>query len=375
MRYFIVVGEASADLHASHLITALKELDEEATFAFMGGDLMAAAAGQPPIAHYRDVAFMGILPVLRHLGQINRTAKRVQQALLDFSPDVVIPVDFAGFNYQYILPFVKKHLSCPIHYYIAPKLWAWKPWRIKALRKYVDCLLCILPFEQEYFSSRGVQSYYVGNPCVEATLDASDEQVPLGQQIALLAGSRKQELASNLPIMLRSVQEWQSKGYKIAIAGAPGLTPADYAPYLKEYPDVELRFDDTYNIVRGSKVALVTSGTATLETALLGTPQIVLYRMGGQRIARWVFDHLFSVKYISLVNLILGREAVPELIGAEVEPKTIGRELRGLLESTKAYELQLSAIQTLKERLGSGSSSQQAAEIIVQQLALRQTAP
>lgn len=369
MRYFIIVGEASADLHASRLVEALKARDAEASFAFMGGDLMQRATGVAPIVHYRDVAFMGIIPVLLNLGKIRRAAKLVQQAMLDFCPDVVIPVDFAGFNLQYILPFAKKYLSCPIHYYIAPKLWAWKAWRIKALRRYVDLLLCILPFEEDYFGSRGVETVYVGNPCVDATLDASCERVCLEQQIALLAGSRKQELASNLPIMLGSIRVWQERGYKVVIAGAPGLTIEDYVPYLKDYPDVRLRFGDTYTIVRESRVALVTSGTATLETALLGTPQIVLYRMGGQRIARWAFDTFFAAPYFSLVNLILGKPAVPELIGAEVNADRIGRELELLLaENSPAYQSQLKDIALLRQTLGQERTSLLAAEAITKAL-------
>lgn len=370
MRYFIVVGEASADLHASRLMQALAEQDAEASFAFMGGDLMAKVAGCAPIAHYRDVAFMGIGPVLRNLGTISRIAKQVQEAIMHFAPDVVIPVDFAGFNIRYILPFVKKHLSCPIIYYIAPKLWAWQEWRITKLRKWVDHLLVILPFETEYFSSRGVATTYVGNPCIDATADVrclSPERQP---QIALLPGSRQQELKSNLPMMLQAVRPFASS-HSIAIAGAPGLSEAYYTPYLRDYPELNARlhFGRTYHLVAESDVALVTSGTATLETALLGTPQVVLYRMGGYRLARWVFDHLFSVPYISLVNLILGRGAIPELIGHEVNTHNIRIQLRALLSNeTTDREKQLKAIQDLRLVLGSEPASPRAAHTIIQLL-------
>lgn len=367
MRYFLVVGEASADLHASRLIQALKEQDREARFAYMGGDLMAQVVGEEPIAHYRDVAFMGIIPVLRNLSTIRKVAKQVQKAMLDFRPDVVIPVDFAGFNFEYILPFVKKHLSCPIYYYIAPKLWAWKPWRIKTLRRYVDLLLCILPFETEYFGQKGLKAVYVGNPCVDATLDTCGLSIQPKQQIAILAGSRRQELASNLAVMLKSTEEYSPR-YSIVVAGAPGLGEEDYASYLEAYPHVQLRFDSTYTIVRESMVALVTSGTATLETALLGTPEVVLYRMGGQRLARWVFDHLFSVPYISLVNLILGREAVPELIGAEVNCRNITRHLKQLLTDSQERKEQLQAITELRKTLGQERTSILAAQEIIKQI-------
>ncbi len=369
MRYFLVVGEASADLHASRLIARISELDSEARFAFMGGDLMAQAAGRSPLVHYREVAFMGLGPVLRNLGAIRKAGRQVQEALLAFAPDVVIPVDFAGFNYQYILPFVKRHLpTAYVAYYIAPKLWAWKPWRIRQLRRYVDRLLVILPFEAEYFSERGVPTTYVGNPCVDATLDMWTSSVAPRAQIALLPGSRRQELRSNLPLMLEAVQSCCHR-YRIVIAGAPGLEPSDYAPYLEGRQGVEVVFGQTYQLVQESRAALVTSGTATLEVALLGTPQIVLYRMGGQRVARWVFDHLFPIKYISLVNLILGRGAVVELIGHEVSSSNIAQRLAPLLEDGHTRSEQLAITQELRDSLGEERTSDLAAREILDGLA------
>lgn len=327
---------------------------------------MAEAAETSPLVHYRDVAFMGILPVLRHLSTIRRAGRRIQQAMLEFRPDVVIPVDFAGFNFEYILPFVRRHLpDTRLVYYIAPKLWAWKSWRIRTLRRYVDELLVILPFEQEYFSGRGVKTTFVGNPCVDATRAIRSEAVAPREQIALLAGSRRQELASNLTTMLRAVAPLGDR-YHIVIAGAPGLTLADYAPYLDgQAAAVELRFADTYRIVAESRAALVTSGTATLEVALIGTPEVVLYRMGGQRLARWVFDTLFRVPYISLVNLILGRAAVPELIGHEVSPERVYRTLLPLLEDGAVRQAQLESIEALRAALGSESTSRLAARAIL----------
>lgn len=358
MRYFIIVGEASADLHASRLVEELKRRDCEASFAFMGGDLLALATGKEPIVHYRDVAFMGIIPVLRNLFMIKGAAEKVQKALLEFNPDVVIPVDFASFNFRYILPFVKKHLSCPIYYYIAPKLWAWKKWRIKTLRSYVDLLLCILPFEEKYFAQRGVKAVYVGNPCVDATLVARSIQRERSKQIAILPGSRRQELKSNLPVMLSSVRDYSREGYTVIVAGAPGLTIEDYIPYLGYCEGVQVVFSRTYELVQESMVALVTSGTATLETALLGTPQIVLYRIGGQRIARWVFNRFFTIPYISLVNIILGKCIVPELIGSEVNVERVQSELKNILdESSSEHLLQLEGMNKLRETLGEQRTS------------------
>ena len=364
MRYFIIVGEASADLHASRLVEAIKLRDAEASFAFMGGDLLAEVTGEKPIVHYRDVAFMGLIPVLMNYSKIKSAANRVQRAMLDFKPDVVIPVDYAGFNLRYILPFVKKHLSAKLIYYIPPKLWAWKAGRIKTLRKYVDLLLCILPFEEQYFSERGVNSCYVGNPCVDATLDYYIQgEGARKEQIAILPGSRKQELKSNLALMLESVRPYTDK-YHIVVAGAPGLNKEDYQPYMSDYEHVEVVFGNTYNLVSTSKLALVTSGTATLETALLGTPEIVFYRMGGQRIARWVFETFFSVPFISLVNLILGRALVPELIGSEVNVSRIRQEIDTLLD-TSNYAKQIEGIGELRNTLGQERTGKLASEAIL----------
>lgn len=371
MRYFLIVGEASADLHASRLMRALKARDPEAEFMFMGGDLMAEEAGRLPLVHYREVAFMGIIPVLRNLGTIRRAAREVQQAMRSYRPDVVIPVDYAGFNMRYILPFVRRELSCPTIYYIAPKLWAWKRWRIYRLVRNTDLLLCILPFETAFFGQYGLPCVYVGNPCVEATLQERQARqagaLANRPQIALLCGSRRQELGANLPQMLLATSRYRAS-HHIVIAGAPGLAAQDYESYLSDYPDVELSFGSTYRIVSKSEAALVTSGTATLETALLGTPQIVCYRMGGQRILRWLWKHIFSVPYISLVNLILGREAVPELIGAEVEGERIAQELDLILPGGALRSAQLSSIEELRQRLGLDRTGELAAEAILSYL-------
>lgn len=369
MRYFIVVGEASGDLHASNLMRALRSCDADAEFLFVGGDLMAEASGQAPIVHYRDLAFMGFIPVLRNLGTIRRSARLVQQAMRSFAPDVVIPVDYAGFNMRYVLPFVAEHLACPLVYYIAPKLWAWKRWRIRPLARHTNLLLCILPFEQTFFAPYGVPSQYVGNPCVDATMPMRQRReqglVEQKRQIAILAGSRQQELRANLPQMLATAAEF-AEGYEIVVAGAPGLTAEAYAPYLSAYPKVALRFGDTYQIVAESEAALVTSGTATLEVALLGTPQVVCYRMGGHPWLRWMWDHLFSVPYISLVNLILERGAVPELIGSEVCPKRLVPALASVLEGGAERANQLRSVQELRQRLGDEPASLRAARAIMQ---------
>ncbi|MDO4691550.1 MAG: lipid-A-disaccharide synthase [Porphyromonadaceae bacterium] len=370
MRYFLVVGEASGDLHASRLMRSIKALDPTADFMFVGGDLMAVEAGRPPLVHYRELAFMGFIPVLRNLDKINNSGYLVQELMRAYNPDVVIPVDYAGFNLRYILPFAKQHLDCPVVYYIAPKLWAWKKWRIHRLTRYTDLLLCILPFEQAFFERYGLKTLYVGNPCVDATLALREQQVSTPctrKQIALLSGSRRQELKANLPTMLKATEALE-EDYKIVVAGAPGLEPADYAPYLAQHSKVELRFGVTYSIISESEAALVTSGTATLETALLGTPQIVCYRMGGLKISRWIWKTFFSVPYISLVNLILGREAVPELIGAEVEPSHIYHKLKNILRGGSERSKQLESIDELRLKLGKDSASEQAARALIAEI-------
>lgn len=365
MRYFLIVGEASGDLHASNLVKAIRLRDVEASFAFMGGDLLkVATGGVEPITHYREVAFMGLWPVIKNLGTIRKVAKRVQESLLAFQPDVVIPVDFSSFNLRYVLPFVRKHLDCPVCYYIAPKLWAWREWRTVKLKKYVDRLLCILPFEEEYFCSRGIPSTYVGNPCVDAIQEFDTQTIVPKQQIVILPGSRRQEIKSNLPVILRSIKPYE-EDYTIIIAGAPGLTKEDYSPCLNDYSKVELKFGETYKLVKESRVALVTSGTATLETALLGTPQVVFYRMGGQRFVRWVFDKFFSSPFISLVNLILGRSVIPELMGSEVSVPNIRVQLAELLPDTVYRQAQLCSIMELKQLLGDKQSSALVAEAVL----------
>lgn len=373
MRYFLVVGEASGDLHASRLMRSIKALDPKADFMFVGGDLMAEVAERLPLVHYRELAFMGFIPVLRNLDKISSSGYLVQEMMRAYNPDAVIPVDYAGFNLRYILPFAKEHLDCPIVYYIAPKLWAWKKWRIHRLARYTDLLLCILPFEQEFFGRYGMRAQYVGNPCVDATLPIREQQAALPsthRQIAILSGSRKQELAANLPTMLAATK-LLACSYKVIVAGAPGLEASDYAPYLADYPEVELRFGATYSIVAQSEAALVTSGTATLETALLGTPQIVCYRMGGLKISRWAWKTFFSVPYISLVNLILGREAVPELIGSEVEPLGIYHRLKAILEGGSERSQQLDSINELRHKLGKASTSDLAAQVVIAEISSR----
>ena len=366
MRYFLVVGEASGDLHASALIRALKARDAEASFAFMGGDKMQEASGVRPIVHFSSVAFMGFVNVVKNLRTITRIGKQVQEAILAFKPDVVIPVDFADFNLRFILPFTKKNLpETKVIYYILPKLWAWRSSRIKKLRRWVDHGLCILPFEEAYFSSRSLPVTYVGNPCTDAHLSyltSHPEEVHRNRLIVLVPGSRKAELKNNLPTMLRVAKEFHAKGWQSIIAGAPGLTNEDYTPYRMGYEEIPLTFGDTYGLMRRASLALVTSGTATLETALWHTPMVVCYRMGGSSLVRWLFKHFFSVHFFSLVNLILDREAVPELLGDQMNDEKLRTHITQLLDEDSSERTnQLNAFAQIDELMGQEEAADRAA--------------
>lgn len=375
MKYFLIVGEASGDLHAGNLIKSIKRLDRDASFAFMGGDKMQEASGTKALVHYRDMAFMGLIPVLKSICYINKVGKKLQKAILDFQPDVVIPVDYASFSMKYILPFVKENTNAKIVYFIAPKLWAWKSWRIKTLKKYVDLMLCILPFEEKFFLDRGLNAKYIGNPTVDAiresgyqlSLDFDSISLNVNKQIALLAGSRKEEIKDNLDIMCRAVEKY-SQDAKIVLAAAPSIDKSFYQKYLDKYPFLNIVFDETYKTLSKSTLSIVTSGTATLETALIGCPQLVVYRMGGNPLLRFFFDKLFSTKYFSLVNIILDKALVKELLGGEVSVKNIDKELQELLYSSKRRKEILEGYSLLRNTLGNDNSLDKAAQYLISQI-------
>ena len=349
MRYFLVAGEASGDLHAGELISALRELDPEAKFAFMGGEAMAKAAGTSPILHYKKIAYMGFGPVIRNYRSIRHAAKEIQRTMLRFAPDRVIAIDSSGFNLRYILSFAYKALpEAKRFYYIAPKVWAWKVERVKQLRKYCHEVLSILPFEEAFFLNHNIPCTYVGNPTVEelAPYCSTDghigsnnqHQLPISEKrplIALLPGSRKQEIRRNLKLMTEVATSFTD--YHFVIAAAPGIEESFYTPYLTNH--VSIVRNSTYALLAASKAALVTSGTATLETALIGIPQVVIYRINGQRILNFLFDKLIKVPYISLVNLIAGREVVTELLAADATVQRIRKELTKILQPAHAEEI------------------------------------
>ncbi|MGM9845651.1 MAG: lipid-A-disaccharide synthase [Muribaculaceae bacterium] len=376
MHYYIIAGEASGDLHAAALITELRRLDSEARFTFMGGDMMAAAAGCAPVVHYRDMAYMGFSEVLRHLGRIRANLATARRTLLDARPDALIAVDYPSFNLK--VAATARKAGIPVYYYISPKVWAWKQWRVKTIRRLVDKVLCILPFEEEFYRQRGVEAEYVGNPSVEevdATLAAlgpveAAATVPWRSerpQIVLLPGSRHGEIRCNLPVMEAAVARFPQ--YRVTVAGAPGIEPE----YYKAYTRRPVVFGRTYDLLRRARAALVTSGTATLEAALIGVPQVVMYRSNGSRVAYELMRRLLHVEYVSLPNLIVGEEIIPELLLHDCSPDTVACCLGRITADGSAREAMLDGYRRLRSTLGTTQAAPTAAAAIIAALRRRQS--
>lgn len=375
MKYFLIAGEASGDLHASNLMAALKEKDSEADFRFFGGDLMQAVGGTL-VKHYKEMAFMGFIPVLLNLRTILNNMKTCQEDIRKYQPDVVILIDYPGFNLK-IAKFVKTVLHLPVYYYISPKIWAWKQYRIKDFRRYVDRMFCILPFETEFFRKLDYSVDYVGNPSVDSVAQykekqatrpdtfMADEGLPDKPILALLAGSRRQEIKDNLPTMLEVAAAYPD--YQPVIAGAPGLEPEYYKQYIGNHP-AKIVFGKTYDLLQHSRAALVTSGTATLETSLFRVPQVVCYYVVAGPLASFIFRNFFHTKYISLVNLIAGREVVQELFGARFSYQQIHDELGKILHDTAYRQQMLDGYDEIIQMLGKPGASQRTAELIYQSL-------
>ena len=375
MKYFLIAGEASGDQHASNLMAALKEKDPEADFRFFGGDLMQAVGGTL-VKHYKEMAFMGFIPVLLNLRTILNNMKTCQEDIRKYQPDVVILIDYPGFNLK-IAKFVKTVLHLPVYYYISPKIWAWKQYRIKDFRRYVDRMFCILPFETEFFRKLDYSVDYVGNPSVDSVAQnkekqanrpdtfMADERLPDKPILALLAGSRRQEIKDNLPTMLEVAAAYPD--YLPVIAGAPGLEPEYYKQYIGNHP-AKIIFGKTYDLLQHSRAALVTSGTATLETSLFRVPQVVCYYVVAGPLASFIFRNFFHTKYISLVNLIAGREVVQELFGARFSYQQIHDELGKILHDTAYRQQMLDGYDEIIQMLGKPGASQRTAELIYQSL-------
>ena len=394
MKYYLIAGEASGDLHAAHLITAIKARDKDAQFRFFGGDAMTEAAGErgTRVRHFRELAYMGFVPVLLHLRTILRNMKLCQRDIMEWKPQAVIFVDYAGFNLS-IAKQLRKQQGCPrLIYYISPKIWAWKEYRIKNFKRDIDDMLSILPFEKNFFEGKHhYPIHYVGNPtadevrvfkasytetkaefCQRLGLDAAR---PI---VALLPGSRLQEIKDNLTAMLKASERLAATNgdakplttatrLQFVIAGAPGVSPKYYKQYLRG-TDTQILFGETYRILSHADAAIVTSGTATLETALFRVPQVVCYKTPVPKLCRWGFDHILKVDYISLVNLIAEREVVRELFADRFSVENIAHELQQILPGGKGREQMLEDYDDVAARLGDDCAPENAADIILKQL-------
>ncbi|MDE6267282.1 MAG: lipid-A-disaccharide synthase [Muribaculaceae bacterium] len=371
MKYFISAGEASGDLHASFLISALRTKDPEAEFCFLGGDLMEISADRKPLVHYKQMAFMGFVDVLMNLRTVLGNLKTAKQGITDFQPDALILVDYPSFNLK-LAEFAHKR-GIPVFYYISPKVWAWKEHRVKKMKKVVRKVYSILPFEVDWFKKHDYDVTYVGNPSkneVDRKLkEMTDRETflktfGLGEQpiIALVPGSRISEIKKNLPVMMEALKE--SGNYQPVIAAAPAVPAELYAAIA---PGVAL-CTDTFALEYHSVVALVTSGTATLEAALIGTPQIVTYRAVGSRLVYNIFKHILKVKYVSLPNLIMDRMIVPELLLHQCTPDNICRELKRLLPGGEGREAQQKQYEELRQIIGETDAAQTTASHIISDL-------
>ena len=394
MKYYLIVGEASGDLHASHLMQALKRRDEEAEFRFFGGDLMTAVGGTC-VKHYRELAYMGFVPVLLHLRTILKNMQMCKEDIVQWQPDVVILVDYPGFNLdiaKYVHGIRGKRLevrgkrialNSKVYYYISPKIWAWKEYRIKNIKRDVDELFSILPFEVPFFEEKHhYPIHYVGNPTAqevreflhtpskpprgEALGHSPSGEMERGRVIALLAGSRKQEIKDNLPAMIEATRHLADR-YDLVLAGAPSIEPDYYKPFLAG-SQVRLVMNETYPLLARATAALVTSGTATLETCMFRVPQVVCYKTPLGKLVGFLKRHVLKVKYVSLVNLIADREVVRELVAETFSVENIRQELEAILPGGDKRQQMLSDYDDVHQRLGESHAPDEAARIMIELL-------
>ncbi len=373
MRYYLIVGEASGDLHASHLMRSLQAVDSAAEFRFFGGDLMTAVGGTR-VKHFKELAYMGFIPVLLHLRTIFRNMAFCKKDIVEWAPDVVILVDYPGFNLN-IAKFVKSKTRIPVYYYISPKIWAWKEYRIKNIKRDVDELFSILPFEVDFFEEKHhYPIHYVGNPTADevrsflSTYNEGFEQFCEANALqadkpilALLAGSRRQEIKDNLPAMMQVAARFPQ--YQAVLAGAPSIADEYYEGFIRG-SQVRLVKNQTYPLLAHSTAALVTSGTATLETALFNVPQVVCYKTPVPRLIRFAFNHIIKVKYISLVNLIMNKEVVSELFADRFTIDNIAHCLQTLLPGGEARQEMLNNYALLQKVLGDDVAPDNAAKLM-----------
>ena len=375
MRYFIIAGEASGDIHGGALIDALRERDSKAEVEFLGGDIMARSAGKEPLIHYRDMAFMGFIEVLKHLGSILGFMKRTKQAMSRCRPDALILIDYPSFNLKMAKWACEQGI--PVFYFISPKVWAWKEYRVKDIKRYVTRMFSILPFETEFYRKHDYEVEYVGNPTVKEigravkTMRGSDEfrsangLDPDRPIIAIVPGSRKKEIGDNLPTMLAAAH--RHSDCQAVIAGAPSIDTSLYKEVMGGAGIPILR-DQTFELVRNARVALVTSGTATLETALLGTPQVACYRMNGSKRVYWFYSKLIKGKYVTLPNLITDKAVIPELLMHYCTVDSVDQWLSKLLADGTERQLMLEGYSHMAQILTDKDCAGNTAQRIIEEL-------
>lgn len=379
MKYMMIAGEASGDLHASNVIQSLKEIDKDADIRFFGGDLMAKAAGRLPELHYDRMNVMGFSEVIRKFPVIMKNFRLARKALKEFHPDALVLIDYPGFNLR-MAKYARK-LGIPVHYFISPKVWAWKEWRVKKIKKYVDKMYSILPFEVAFYKNHNYEVTYVGNPSVQEIAYSIGHIPPkkhfMERQgisdprpiIALLPGSRSSEIRNNLPLMIAAAKKFPDFQY---VVGAAPAVPEKFYREVAQDPGIKLVFGSTHTLLKYSVAAVVTSGTATLETALIGTPQVVVYRSNGQKLSYKIMEKLLKIKYVSLPNLIVNNSVVPELLVHECTVENISRELSPLLQPSPRRSSQIAGYKTMQRKLGNFVASEYVAELIAESLGVTQ---
>ncbi len=374
MKYFLIAGEASGDIHGSQLIASIKEHDSEARFQMLGGDMMAAQAGCKPLIHYRDMAFMGFIEVVKHLGNIMGFMRQARKHIEQFKPDALILIDYPSFNLK--MAQFAHGLGIPVFYFISPKVWAWKEWRVNNIKRYVDRVFSILPFETAFFARHNYKVDYVGNPTVKEIAEASREFASLADFakrnsldpkrpiIALVPGSRVKEVRDNLPSMVAAAS--RHSDFQAVIAGAPSLDASLYASVLgNDAGEIPVVYGQSFELVHHARAALVTSGTATLETAILGTPQVACYRMNGSRTVYRFYSHLIHGKYVTLPNLIADSPVIPELLLHQCSPDSIDTHLTPLLTDTPERAAMLNGYHDMCRILGNADCTDNTARAIV----------
>ncbi len=370
MHYFIIAGEASGDIHGGHLIEALRRRDAGATITFLGGDAMAAASGEQPLVHYRDMAYMGFAEVLRHLGDVRRNLRTARLSLLAAKPDALILIDYPSFNLKIAETAAKARI--PVYYYIPPKVWAWKKWRLRSIKRLVRRVFSILPFEPDFYSANHAEALYVGNPSVaevdEALSRAAERKAFLAENklrdrplVALMPGSRKAEIKSNMVVMKQALDQFPQ--YRGVVIGAPGIDDTFYATYGTSLPI--LRPAHAAQVLAHCRAALVTSGTATLETALAGVPQVAMYRGSGSKVTYDMMKRVLDISYVTLPNLVANEAIIPEMLMHLCTPDAVADALRPLLTDTPARAAQIDGYRRIREILGTSDAANTAAASII----------